>query len=113
MKKLVALTFTESGDLNPAVAALVLENLTRSQLKSYLAALRRELRRRRVYVALSGGSEAEVGGEIGGRYPDRELAIRRDDALAGGVKVSAGDDIVDASVTGYLKELLGKIGHES
>ena len=63
-----------------------------------------------MYVALSGGSEADVGGEIGGRFPDRELSITRDDALAAGVKVSAGDDIMDASVTGYLKDLLGKIG---
>ena len=28
-------------------------------------------------------------------------------------RYSAGDDIVDASVSGYLRELLGKIGHES
>lgn len=110
MNKLVAMTFTPSGDVNPAVASWVLENLTRSQLKAYLAALRRELRRRRVYVELSGGSANEVGGELGERYPDRELAISRDESLGAGVRVSAGDDIVDASIRGYLRGLLGEIG---
>lgn len=110
MNRLVTLTFMDSGDVNPAAAAWLLENLTRSQLKAYLAAFRRELRRRRVYVALSGGEESEVGGEIGERYPGRDLAISRDETLGAGVKVSAGDDIVDASVTGYLRNLLGEIG---
>ena len=110
MNRLVAMTFTPNGDVNPAVASWVLENLSRSQLKAYLAALRRELRRRRVYVELSGGSESEIEGEIGKRYPDRELAISHDEALGAGVRVSAGDDIVDASIRGYLRGLLGEIG---
>jgi hypothetical protein len=112
VNKLAALTFTPEGEINEMVASLVLSNLSRSQLKSYLAALRREMRRRRVYVALSGGTASEVGGAIGERYPGRELAVYRDDGLGAGVKISAGDDIMDASVMGYLKELLGEISKE-
>ena len=110
MNKLAQLTFGADGEINEEVAAWVLQNLSRSQLKSYLAALRREMRRRRVYVALSGGTESDVSGQIGARYPGRELEVSRDDALGAGVRVSAGDDIVDASVKGYLRELLEEIG---
>jgi hypothetical protein len=109
VNRLAALTFTQGGEINEEVASLALTNLTRAQLKSYLAALRREMRRRSVYVVLSGGAESEVRGPIGERYPGRELSIARDDSLGGGVRVSAGDDIVDASVKGYLKELLEEI----
>lgn len=45
MNKLAALTFTPEGEINEEAASWVLSNLTRSQLKSYLAALRREMRR--------------------------------------------------------------------
>ena len=110
MNRLAELSFTPEGEINEEVAAWVLGSLSRSQLKSYLAALRREMRRRRVYVALSGGTEREVSGAIGERYPGKELSVYRDDGLGAGVKVSAGDDILDASVKGYLKELLEEIG---
>jgi predicted PP-loop superfamily ATPase len=109
VNKLASLTFTKEGEINEQVASRVLESLTRSQLKAYLAALRREMRRRRVYVALSGGAESDVSGAIGQRYPGRELAVYRDEGLGAGLKVSAGDDIVDASVLGYLKGLLEEI----
>jgi hypothetical protein len=109
MNRLATLSFTTDGEINEAVASWALEALTRSQLKEYLAALRREMRRRRVYVALSGGVERDVSGAIGERYPGRELAVVRDEGLGAGVKISAGDDIVDASVLGYLKGLLEEI----
>jgi len=109
VNRLAELTFTPEGEINEEVASWVLEHLSRSQLKYYLAALRRELRRRRVYVGLSGGKESEVSGALGERYPGKELEVYRDEALGAGVRVSAGDDIVDASVTGYLKELLEEI----
>lgn len=57
-----------------------------------------------------GSRESEVSEAIGERYPGRELSIYRDEGLGAGVKVSAGDDIVDASVKGYLRELLEEIG---
>jgi len=109
VNKLAALTFTDNGEINEELASWALANLTRSQLKAYLSALQREMRRRRVYVAISGGKESDVSGAIGERYPGRELAVYRDDGLAAGVRVSAGDDIVDASVKGYLHELLEEI----
>ena len=109
MNKLASLTFTADGEINEEVASWVLAALTRSQLKEYLSALRREMRRRRVYVAMSGGKESDVAGTIGERYPGRDLAVYRDEGLGAGVRVSAGDDIVDASVKGYLHELLEEI----
>ena len=110
MNRLAELSFTPAGEIDEEIAARIVDNLSRSQLKSYLAALRREMRRRRVYVAISGGRESEVSGAIGERYPGKELSVYRDDGLGAGVEVSAGDDIVDASVMGYLRELLEEIG---
>ena len=110
MNRLAELTLTAQGEVNEEIAVHILENLSRAQLKTYLSALRRLIHRRHVYVALSGGKENEVSGAMGERYPGRELSVYRDDKLGAGVRVSAGDDIVDASVTGYLKELLQEIG---
>ena len=109
MNRLAALSFTPQGEINEEVSSWALSNLTRSQLKAYLAALRREARRRTVYVELSGGTESEVSDAIEEQYPSRELVVHRDDGLGAGVKVSAGDDIVDASVKGYLKKLIEEI----
>lgn len=33
-----------------------------------------------------------------------------DEALGAGVKVSAGDDVVDASVQGYIREIIEELG---
>ena len=54
MKRLVALALTPGGEVREDVAARLLETLSRSQLKDFLAALRRELKRRRVHVTVAG-----------------------------------------------------------
>jgi hypothetical protein len=109
MKRLVALALTPEGEVRDDVAAELLARLSRSQLKEFLEALRRELRRRQVHVTVAGapGGAAE---DLAGSYPGRTLSVARDDTLGGGVKVSAGDDIVDASMRGYIKEIIGELG---
>ena len=36
--------------------------------------------------------------------------MAKDEALGAGVKVSAGDDVVDASVHGYIREIIEELG---
>ncbi|MGA2480262.1 MAG: F0F1 ATP synthase subunit delta [Spirochaetia bacterium] len=110
MKRLVALALTPEGEVRDEVAARLLEQLNRSQLKEFLAALQREMRRRQVHVTLAGKADAKVGTSLAKSYPGRELSVAQDAALGGGVRISAGDDIVDASMRGYIREIIEKLG---
>ena len=102
-------SLAEDGTVDQRIAEYILRSLPRSELKEYLAALRRELRRRRVDVSLTGPGEEPLRQELGRTFSGRELVISRDDALGGGVKVRTGDDIIDASAQGYVRQLIGKL----
>jgi hypothetical protein len=110
VKRLVALALTPEGEVRDEVASRLLELLSRSQLKEFLAALRRELKRRQVHATLAGRVDAEVGISLAQSYPGRELTVAQDASLGGGVRISAGDDIVDASMRGYIREIIEELG---
>ena len=92
------------------MASRLLELLSRSQLKEFLAALQRELKRRQVHVTLAGAAGAAVGDSLAESYPGRALTLRQDPALGGGLRITAGDDIVDASMRGYIREIIEELG---
>jgi hypothetical protein len=108
VNKLLSLALTPEGDVKDEVAALLLERLTRSELKSFLATLLREMKRRHVYVSVA-GDPAVAGNAAQGRYPGREVDVARDESLGAGVRISAGDDIVDASVRGYVRGIIEEL----
>jgi hypothetical protein len=110
MKRLVALVLTPDGQVNAAVAAEILDGLSRSELKKFLAALRTELKKRIVQVAVAGRRGPALEEVIAAAYPGRRLDVETDESLGAGVKVSAGDDIVDASVHGYIREMIEELG---
>jgi F0F1-type ATP synthase delta subunit len=110
MNRLVALALASDGQVNDDVAAELLSQLSRSELKKFFAALRRELRRRVVQVTVAGRAGAELDEAVARAYPGRRLDVETDEALGAGVKVSAGDDIVDASVHGYIREIIEELG---
>ena len=111
MNRLVALVLNAQGDVNEDVAASILAGLSRAELKRFLAAFRLELKRRVVQVTLAGRADASLDRTIGQAYPGRALRVRPDEALGAGVKVSAGDDVVDASVHGYIREIIEELGN--
>ena len=110
MKRLVALALPPDGQVNDAVAAEILAGLSRSELKKFLAALRTELKKRIVQVAVAGRRGSTMEEVIAAAYPGRRLDVENDESLGAGVKVSAGDDIVDASVHGYIREMIEELG---
>jgi hypothetical protein len=105
----VRLALTAEGEVNEEVAAMLLDRLSRSQLKRFLVALRQELKRRRVYVTVAGAPDASVAPAIGEQYPGRDVGVETDETLGAGVRISAGDDIVDASIRGYIREIIGDL----
>ncbi len=109
MKRLIDIALDADGEVRDDVAARVLESLSRSDLKRFLAALRRELKQRRVFVTLAGEASAGMDESISGSYGGRALSIERDESMGAGVRVRAGDDIVDASVRGYIKDIIEKL----
>ncbi|HTO22012.1 MAG TPA: F0F1 ATP synthase subunit delta [Spirochaetia bacterium] len=110
MNRLVGLVLDQRGEVREDIAARVLADLSRGELKKFLAALRLELRRRVVQVGLAGDAGPGLDAAIGRTWPGRALRVREDPALGAGVKVSAGDDVVDASVHGYIREIIEELG---
>ena len=97
------------GEVNEEAASMLLEKASRPQLKRLLVALRQELKRRRVYVTVAGQPDASVAPAIGEQYPGRVIGVEQDESLGAGVRISAGDDIVDASIRGYIREIIGDL----
>jgi len=110
MNRLVALVLAENGEVRGDVAAQILSQLSRSELKRFLAALRLELKRRVVQVAVAGDAGGALDATMERAYPGRAVRVEQNKDLGAGVKVSAGDDIVDASVHGYIREIIEELG---
>jgi len=110
MNRLVSLVLADNGDVREDVAARIVAELSRSELKRFLATLRLELKRRVVRVALAGNAGTTLETTMTRAYPGRAVRVEQDTALGAGVKVSAGDDIVDASVHGYIREIIEELG---
>ena len=110
MNKLVALVLGADDQVKEDIAAEIMAGLSRSDLKRFLAAFRLEMRRRIVQVALAGEAGAGLGTMLSRAYPGRRVDVEKDEKLGAGVKVSAGDDNVDASVHGYIKGIIEELG---
>jgi len=111
MKRLVALALAPDGQVHDEVASQLLSQLSRSDLKRFLAAFRIELKKRVVQVAVAGRPGTALAQAVAHAWPDRSLEVETDESLGAGVKVSAGDDIVDASVHGYIREMIEELGN--
>ncbi len=109
MKRLVALVLAPDGQVSDSAAAALLAGLSRSDLKRFLVALRTELKKRVVQVAVAGRKDSSMDETIARAYPGRRLDVETDESLGAGVKVSAGDDVVDASVHGYIREMIEEL----
>jgi hypothetical protein len=109
MNRLAKLVLGPDGQVDEQAAASLLSGFSRAQLKTFLAALRREVIRRRVSVEVAGPPGASMGAAMAERYPGRAVEVIRQENLGGGIRVSAGDDIVDASIQGYIKGIIAKL----
>jgi hypothetical protein len=109
MNRLAKLLLTADGQVDEQAAASLLSGFTRAQLKDFLAALRREIMRQKVSVEVAGEPGGSVGAAMAERYPGRTVEVVRQEDLGGGVKLRAGDDIVDASIQGYIKGIIQKL----
>ncbi len=109
MDRLARLLLASDGQVDEQAAASLLSGFTRAQLKAFLAALRREIVRRKVSVQVAGEPGASVAAAMAERYPGRAVEVVRQESLGGGVRISAGDDIVDASIQGYIKGIIEKL----
>lgn len=110
MKRLVSLVLGTDDQVKEDIAAEIVAGLSRSELKKFLAAFRLEMRRRIVRVSLAGEAGPALDAALSRAYPGRRLDVEKDEALGAGVKVSAGDDVVDASVHGYIREIIEELG---
>ena len=109
MKRLAELLMGPAGDISDDLAAEVLAALSRSALKDLRADLRRRIVRGRVSVSIA-GAEQSTREAVRTRYPGRTIDLGADESLGAGLRVRAGDDITDASIHGYIKNIIEKLG---
>jgi hypothetical protein len=110
MNRLVELVLTADGEVNDDVAGQIVSQLPRSELKAFLAGLRLELKRRTVRVALAGQPGGGLGEAVARAWPGKKVDVEADETLGAGIRVSAGDDIMDASMHGYIREIIEELG---
>jgi hypothetical protein len=109
VRRLVRGAFSADGTVHDDVAALLLQLSSRVQLKAFLAAMRREQKKRSVSVQID-GEQAPTLLAVEERYPGRPVDIAADPTLGAGLRVRAGDDIVDASVRGIIRKIIAELG---
>jgi hypothetical protein len=109
LRRLVRGAFSEDGTVPDEVARLLLQLSSRVQLKGFLAAMRREQVRRSVSVRID-GEQGPARAAVAERYPGRPLDVSADRSLGAGLRVRAGDDIVDASVSGIIRKIIAELG---
>jgi hypothetical protein len=110
VKRLVSLALGAEGEAAERIAESILVELPRSELKQFLSALRREARRRSVALAVEGDAGGVAEAAVRRGYPDQHVEVAREQALGAGLRISAGDDIVDASMRGYIAEIIEALG---
>ncbi len=120
VKRLAMATLGRGDQVDDGAVDFAMTRLTRSELKEYLAELKRETARRRVRISLS-GPEGEAGEELRKRFagnlePRRgraawkwQTVVLRDESLGGGIKVQAGDDLIDASIKGLVSGTIDRL----
>jgi hypothetical protein len=108
-RTLVRRALTDEGTVRDDIAAMLLDRMSRSQLKAFAAVLRRELGRRTVTVTVAGDA-GSARSEVGRQFPGRPVAVTDDPSLGAGLLVTAGDDIVDASVRGIIRKIIAELG---
>lgn len=109
MRRLVELTLRPDLTVDEAVAGRILGELGRRDLRRYAKALKRAVERSSVRVAIEGGDAAAVGTELGPLFPGRHVVVTTTRGTGGGLQYVAGDDVLDASVTGYLRAVLQEL----
>lgn len=111
MKKLVGLLMGPEGDISDDLAARTLAALSRADLKRLRDELRRRIAKDRVSVAVS-GEMAGTAAAMHRRFPGRPVDVGQDESLGAGVRVRDGDDIMDESVHGYIRNIIEKLGEK-
>ena len=109
MRRLIDLALGPDGEIRDEVAERILRELSRSDLKRFLVTLRRRLKQRQVFVTLAGSPAAGMEESLSRTYGDRAVTIESDQSMGAGVRVHAGDDIIDASVRGYIRDIIEKL----
>jgi hypothetical protein len=109
VKRLARLTLAAGGEVDEQLASFILGRLTRTELKEYLFELRRALGRRRVLVSVSGETAPALLEELEREFSGRQTVVSRDESLGGGVRLRAGDDVIDASVKGLFSETMDRL----
>jgi ATP synthase delta (OSCP) subunit len=109
MSRLAALLMGPEGVVREDWAAEALAVLPRSELKKLRAELRRRIARGQVTVRVAGDA-LSAEDAVRRRYPGRVVELGQDESLGAGLRVRAGDDIIDASVRGSIRDIIKKLG---
>jgi len=91
------------GGVSEDTARELLAGLTRSDLKALLSALRGENARRSVRVSVAAPADRPAAEDLASLYEGRTLEVSTDPSLGSGILVSAGDNVLDASVMGMIR----------
>jgi hypothetical protein len=101
--------FLRGDEVDERIASFMLGRLTRGELKWCLHALRRELAARSVAVSVAAAADLGTAEDLSRGFGEGPRTVSADVALGGGFLIRAGDDLIDASVKGYLNATIERL----
>lgn len=108
LKKLARITI-RNGQVNTKIAKYVLSNLTRKELMTYLASLKKVIYENSVRVLSSETLPIKTKQSIKSKFKDRVVFFEQDASLGAGIKIIMDDTIIDLTVNGYITSTLEQL----
>ncbi len=85
----------------------IAEHLSRKDLKQYIKALRKEEKKRTVYIDVF--SKSINTEELKKSFPNKRLSINQDSTLLAGIRIKNGDDVYKLNIKDKLEDIAAHI----
>lgn len=111
IKKLAVLSYKKDQLIGETVNKIA-KNLTRSELKSYIKALKTIEKNNTLFVylpKLKGKNEMEK--DFKNKFPSKKIEFREDLSLVAGVRIVDKDDVYDFNLQNTLKNLISYVAN--
>lgn len=107
--KTLAQQTIQGTTVNSRLAEFVLSNLSKADLKTYLFYLRKAIKQHTVYITSPNALGESDQKTLSEKFPGKMVQFSSDAALGAGLKIQNGDNVLDTSIHGVLKNVFNQL----
>lgn len=97
------------GKIHPKIAKFVMQNLNKTDLREYLFYLKQEIKNQIVFVRTPQDLLAAEKKQIEKLYVSKRILFENDKSLGAGITILNNDNIIDASLKGYIDQAIQEL----